>query len=74
MILVQKVTFESISENWALVNQPLAPRKKAICDILHQWLMYPGFTTNTENTYVVREPLHCLAAQPREAPIFEGES
>jgi hypothetical protein len=22
---------------------------------------------------VVREPLHCLAAQPREATIFEGE-
>ncbi len=34
--LVQKVTFESISENWALVNHPLAPRKKAIGDILHQ--------------------------------------
>jgi hypothetical protein len=23
---------------------------------------------------VVREPLHCLAAQPRETAIFEGES
>jgi hypothetical protein len=22
---------------------------------------------------VVREPLHCLVAQPREAAIFEGE-
>ena len=34
--LVQKVTFDTISENWALQNQELATFKKAICDILHQ--------------------------------------
>ena len=33
----------------------------------------PRFTTNNEMGCVVREPLHDLAAQLKEAAIFEGE-
>jgi hypothetical protein len=36
--LVQEVTFDTISENWALENQQLAPLKKAIGDLLHRSL------------------------------------
>jgi hypothetical protein len=47
--LVQKVTFKTTCENYALSYQRLPVLRKAICDILHQWIMNVWLTTNDEN-------------------------
>ena len=40
---------------------------------LRQWLMNLGSQRMMQMGCVVRALLHCLAAQPREAAIFEGD-
>ena len=59
--------------HWKCDNTPEKCLRTKQLHKLPQWLMNLGSQRIMKMGCVVREPLHCLAAQPRETAIFEGE-
>ena len=67
--LVQKVTFETMTENYALQYQRLPGLRKAICDILHQ--NHPGMRQKRYFVWrvIVKVRQHFTDSEPPHAPL-----